>query len=529
MTTKREAFLKSDEELLSAIVLILAYLIGIIVRWNFIADSDFPINDGGFFFSLISDLIENRFRLPDVSSYNLAGIPYSYPPLAFYIVGVINKLSGIPIMVLLHYLPFGFNILVIPVFHSLSKVFFPEGKFLRALATFLFATLPRSFEWFVMGGGITRSLGFLFALLALTLYSKAAHKRRIGIDLVLAALFSSLTVLTHPISAVFLAFSIAVMTIYLWPIKIAYPAFIGVFVVLISSPWWITIISSHGLSPLLAASNTGHMDWFDLGYLLTLNFNFENRYFLHAVSFLAIIGLFSKERKKAVFLGALIGLGYLFVPRGGVDLLTGYLALLGTLGFDVVSRSSACSKTDEVNCIKDNFHFGGRSRIILMILIVYLFIGAFSYKFIDGKADLRLTEGDYRSMVWIRDNTVDTAKVMHLPPHSDYQDWWNDYFGEWMPAVTQRQSVATVQGHEWLPGEFDDRIEQYIVLRKCTQEGIDCIDDWVATYDNEFNYLLINLREHPKVLVDSILNSSTYLLVYKNDDVMIVKRDGGSS
>ena len=60
---KSEHILKSDEKLLSAIVLFLAFLLGIIVRWNFVAESDFPINDGGFFYSMISDLIASNFSV----------------------------------------------------------------------------------------------------------------------------------------------------------------------------------------------------------------------------------------------------------------------------------------------------------------------------------------------------------------------------------------------------------------------------------------------------------------------------------
>ena len=40
-----------------------------------------------------------------------------------------------------------------------------EGVFLAAVA---FVLTPRSYEWLVMGGGLTQSLGFLLALTALS-------------------------------------------------------------------------------------------------------------------------------------------------------------------------------------------------------------------------------------------------------------------------------------------------------------------------------------------------------------------------
>ena len=211
---------RSEVWLLSIVILILALLLGITVRWNFIAGSDFPINDGGLFHALISDLIDNNFRMPTMSSYNADGIPNSYPPLAFYLVGGLKMITGIPVLEWLRYLPFALSVLTIPVFYYVSKVFFPGDFLARAIATYLFATLPRSFEWFVMGGGITRSLGFIFALSATVFYAKAAQENKIGFALVVAGILGCFTVLSHPVAGIFLAFSVLVLTFYFRPLKI---------------------------------------------------------------------------------------------------------------------------------------------------------------------------------------------------------------------------------------------------------------------------------------------------------------------
>ncbi|RLD09102.1 MAG: hypothetical protein DRI65_00345 [Chloroflexota bacterium] len=522
---RNEQNIKFDERFLSLIVLLLAILLGIIVRWNFIAGSEFPINDGGFFYTMVSDLIANNFRLPKFTSYNLAEIPFAYPPLAFYLIGGINKITRLPIIELIHYLPFGISILTIPAFYFASKIFFPEELFYRALATYIFATLPRTFEWFVMGGGITRSLGFIFALLALAFYTKATRDHRGGIDFFLAALCSSLTALSHPVALIFLAFSIAIITIYFWSAKITYPLILGVLVVLFTSPWWVTVLINNGLDPFIGASNTGHMNWFDVGYLITQNFDFENRFFLRLISFLAIMGLFSKQKRKAFFLGVLVGVGYLFVPRGGVDLLTTYLALLGTLGFATIVEAWGKDYKGNENIENEIYRFDRKSRILLLYLIIYSFIGAYSYKYVDGKVDLHLSEGEYQAMIWIRENSAKTETVVHLPPNSSYQDWWNDYFGEWLPGLTERHSIATVQGHEWLPGEFNHKIEQYGSLRNCSVQGVDCVEEWIKTFGNEFDYLLLNQNQHPKIVLDNFLCASWYSVVYENEDVVILKRE----
>jgi hypothetical protein len=463
--------------------------------------------------------------MPAVNSYNLDSIPNSYPPLAFYLTGIINQATGISVMDLLHYFPFIISVITIPVFFGVTRIFYPDNPFNRSLATLIFSTLPRSFEWFVMGGGITRSLGFFFALSAMYFYSRAIPKKKVGIDLILAGLLCSFTILSHPVAGLFLAFSILVLTLYSWPDNLFFPVIVGALALVGSAPWWMTVLGQHGFTPFAGAANTGHASWIDIGYLLTLNFNFENRFFLTLVSVLALLGLFSRKRKKALFLGILVGIGYLVVPRGGVDLLTSHLAILATLGITVLQETWDEREIRGEDGDGNNNWIGKRTKAFLLILIVYLFIGAFSYKYIDSKADLHLTNDEYQAMVWVREHTNENTTVMHLPPSSNYQDWWNDYFGEWMPAITQRYSVATVQGYEWMPGRFDERIEQYAALRSCTEGGVECVQNWVITYDSKTDYFLLSKRQHSQLVMNDFLESIDYIKVYENNDVIIFERD----
>ena len=73
-------------------------LVSLGVRLSIVATGPFPINDGGLFYAFVSDLLANGMRLPDFSSYNMAGIPLVYPPLAFYVTAALHLASGIPIL-----------------------------------------------------------------------------------------------------------------------------------------------------------------------------------------------------------------------------------------------------------------------------------------------------------------------------------------------------------------------------------------------------------------------------------------------
>lgn len=514
-----------EEKVISAVLLILAVGLGTLVRLNFIAGYEFPVNDGGFFYKLTSDLVDNRFRLPEFTIYNHAGIPYAYPPLAFYILGGLHKLTGTPIISLLTYVPAVISILTIPVCYGLTRIFFEKELFLRALATYIFATIPRSFEWLVMGGGITRSLGYLFALLALLFFYRALQKNRINVDLFAAGFFSGLTLLSHPVAALFLIFTIGVICIYCWPINLFKLVGVGFLALLLSAPWWVTVLSSHGLSPYLGASNTGHLNWFEAKYLITQNFEFENRLFLALVSMLGILGLFGEPRKRALFMGVYVLGGYLAIPRGGVDLLTVFLAMLAASGFSVVINSWQKFPNADKSAGDTPFYLITRSRVLLIYLVIYTFIGAYTYKYVDSKLDLRISPDDLQAMNWIVENTDQDAIFLHIPSSESHRNWPNDYIGEWLPAITERENLSTVQGYEWLPEIFADKVEQYLFLRSCPRYGISCIEDWQVSNGYHADYLYINTLETPDLLVNNILSSPGYELVFTSGSVTVIKSE----
>lgn len=510
-----------EYKVLTIVILVLSLLIGIIVRWNFVSHTNFPINDGGFFYQMILDLVDNNFALPMFAKYNHANIPYAYPPLAFYITGGLHFLTKVPLLDLLHILPIIISILTIPVFYLFTEIFLQDRLFYRGLATYLFATLPRSFEWLVMGGGITRSLGFLFALLAL-IYSARSFKKKDGwFSISLASLFTGLTILSHPVASLFLGFSLIILFFYLWPSRIENFIFIGIISLLIASPWWINILSTHGLNPFIGATNTGHIDWFETKYLLTLNFEYENRFFLPIVSFLAIMGLFSDSKREALFLGLLVGPGYLIIPRGGVDLFTGYMALLGTLGFERIICNLSEEKTLDSRQLEYELINSNRPKILLFFIVIYTFVAAYTYKYVDGKVDLHINQNNYEAMIWLQEQTSKQSKILVLPSYDPHRNWPNDYLGEWLPAISKRESLATVQGFEWIPELFSERINKYIGLRSCIPYGIECIEKWQTKYGIEADYIYIGEKDKQLMIVKELINNKEYESAYDSEEVII--------
>ena len=83
----------------------------------------------------------------------------------------------------------------------------------------------------------------------------------------------------------------------------------------------------------------------------------------------------------------------------------------------------------------------------------------------------------------------------NLPPGSDITvftpaDWQHDYIGEWLPALVDARSVATVQGTEWLgPSEHRAAIHRHVDLQTCLLFGAECFAQWMTRHASIGSYL----------------------------------------
>ncbi len=108
-----------------------------------------------------------------------------------------------------------------------------------------------------MGGGLTRSIGFFFAVLTLwQMYLLFTERSRT--HLLLTIVFASLVCMSHLEMALFVAVSAAVMFLFLGRTKrgLFDAALVAGGVLLMTSPWWGVVVERHGLSPFLSAGDT---------------------------------------------------------------------------------------------------------------------------------------------------------------------------------------------------------------------------------------------------------------------------------
>ncbi len=149
----------------------LAIVVGAVVRVGWAVSADFPRLDGGLFYLMVRDLQSNRFRLPAFTSYDGGQIPFAYPPLAFYEVGLLSSVTGIPVIDFLWLQPAVVCALTVVAFAWLAHTLAVDRR-VAWLSTLAFAGLPGGYAWQAAGGGLTRSLGCLFALLLLSMLAR---------------------------------------------------------------------------------------------------------------------------------------------------------------------------------------------------------------------------------------------------------------------------------------------------------------------------------------------------------------------
>lgn len=241
----------------AGLLLMTALLFGGIIRFAAPTSAQGPVNDGGLFLQMTRDLLENHFALPDYTSYNDANIPFAYPPLGFYLVGLIQSLTGIPLLVLFTWLPALFSTLAIPAFYFLAREL-TQDSLEASLAALLYAVVPKSFDWFIMGGGTVRALGLILSFLTL----KYAHRLFVSKDsrfVLPLSICASLLVLTHPETAFHTAFSALVFAVFfLRGRRSVLDSVLAVaLVAAFTSPWWLVALMRYGIGPFQSAFGIG--------------------------------------------------------------------------------------------------------------------------------------------------------------------------------------------------------------------------------------------------------------------------------
>jgi hypothetical protein len=450
---------------------------GLLVRALPVLIGGFPLNDGGLFYAMTRDLQNANFLLPVISSYNGLDIPFAYPPLGFYLAGLLSTGLGIDLIDLFRFLPMVLATAMIPVVYLLGREIL-GSRFQALVATWAFALLPRSFDWLIAGGGLTRSLGLLFALVAILegiRFYRSGRRTHGG----LLAVFAALTALSHPQAALFVGISMVLMFLAYGRSGRALrdSVALAALAALLAAPWWLTVISIHGIDPFISGSQTGTDLQATFQHLVT--FTITDEPYTAFLAVLAVIGLVAQVATRRYLLAAWIVAVFLVDPRGGATELMAPVALLIGVAVDevILRRPSGSMAGDEDTLSPRSFLL--RDRVGGLLLVVGLLlgvIGAVKAPTIIGSPLHALPASSRSAMAWIAENAPPSAEFAVVTGNF----WFVDSASEWFPVLAGHRSLATLQGYEWLGRtRWFDQARRFYDLQTCAYEGAQCLDKWV--------------------------------------------------
>jgi hypothetical protein len=501
-----------------SLVLFTAMLFGMVVRFSPALLNRFPLNDGGMFYAMMQDLKANHYLLPEFTTYNAAGIPFTYPPLGIYSAAFLSDLLPLAEVWVFLWLPALISSLSIILFYQFASQVL-TSRWVATLGTLIYALSSRSFLWQVMGGGITRTFGMLFLLFmmwqAIQLFREYTHKR-----LAFTVLCGACAILSHPQTALHAALGGALLFLFYGLSRrgILSAMLTALGVTLATAPWWGLSLSRHGIAPFISAGQTSQRTIESYISLVRLD-GLGDTLFLPTL-LLALIGVWAALQGRDFFLATWAVLAQLIDPRGGEGIALLSISMLAALGlarlFAWTTRSD--DRQDEVRMQTRGL------QILLLSLTGYLFLVASLFDL--QLVNTSLKPADLEMIAWINEN-VEDGKTFLLASGREFS--MSDPLQEWFPALTRQHSTTTMQGLEWTLGDqFFPWYEQVIAFQHCADVG--CVTEWSTRNGVDYDYLVVlippesdqdELANSVRSLGISARTSALHLLVYETDHGMV--------
>jgi hypothetical protein len=525
------------------VIFLIIFAAGFILRFQYVKDVTFPLNDGGLFYKMTQELIGNGFKLPEFTTYNQNLIPYAYPPLGFYFTGLLSTIFDISLLKIFLWFPFILNLIAIPVVYIVVKDLTGNRSIALFADTFWALTLP-SYQWLIMGGGVTRSLAFTLSLLSLLFFTKYIRSNKYFI-LVLAAILGGMVGLSH--LEIFWVNAISILIIWLFKRKgsllknllnlLAY--FVITFAVIL--PYLITVLNYHGILPFLAGFHSGEFSILPQLVKIIL-FNYTDEFSFTIIAVFALLGIFHQIKNHQYFFVVWFILILILDPRSvnrSIILPVCILAAI-TLNDILIPAMKKLAPTSNGSEVEDDqekkrlfsiFRKIPFEKFFTVFVFSQAFILAF-FSFYTAKSSMEnISTAEMSGFDWVKENTAPSSTFLIL---SGSVDWQTDQLAEWFPAMTDRKSLITVQGTEWLPGDEYSRARKISSgIYQCTMNFNNCEESTIVEFSKEADFIWISKgsgSSNEMQLYQYILNCSNdsidYQKIFENEQVVIYSKVG---
>ena len=445
---------------------------------------DWPIGDGGLFFAIIGDLRQSGFEPPAMLSYQSGVIPFVYPPLALYVGAGVEAIAGISRSDMMRFLPVTAAVACVVAIYLVGSEAAPSRRH-ALLAAAYFGTLLGLTDHLTSGGGLTRAVGLLLALLAtwqgLRMYRLGRWRNVVG-----TAVLGGLALLAHPETGPFIGVALGSALLTRWRTRraVAHSLAAVAGAALVLAPWAVMVLTRHGIEPLLAATGVVRRDPLDAVVAYMFLFLFA----LPLVGVLDIVGQVQQAMDRRSHLltwrVGVFAFDLRHSPIAGaapVSLLASHatLDILTPLAWSLAGARRPGGLDDVARA---------RIRVAVAAVTVLLAtVTAISAAEAAAERDGALTPGQRAAMAWVREHTPETAKVVVLATDV----WGSDIVSEWFPALAGRASLTTSQGFEWVPDRFRAQWAAEAELRDCrvgplgraeVASQADCLSAWLRRH-----------------------------------------------
>jgi hypothetical protein len=513
-TSIRERAFKRD-----ALWLAPALLCAVVLFYVYLRSHPYPSFGAGLYLLIAERIAEMGYALPKtIPYYTDGGVPFSYPPLMFYVVAAIQDVTGIDPISISRFLPGLVTIAYLVPLYLLARELL-NSRPQAALASVIVAVSPPVLQWHISAGGIVRAPAFLFALTGLyaglRLY-RDRDQRWIVPSLVLF----TLTVLTHPVYTVFFALSYFLLFLEfdrtLWGLLRG--AVVGVGGLLLAAPWWTQVMAYHGVDVFTAAAGTHGGIGGGLPSVASLvNVHPDSAFIGTIWSIIPILGAVYLLKERRYFLPVWFVAVALTLGKARFTLVVGALIIAVFL----LEGIGAWLKRDS--------RFGvGRRGVVTVSLVLIATVGLAGgamYATSDVNAHAGspslpqfINHDDVEAMNWVQENT----------------DWSATFVvqgdaAEWFPQQTHRTMLVGPWGVEWKGHEpYNRQLELFREMSACnsatcmtqtlSQAGVQ--PDYIYLPKGTFTVRGMQYQRTSRLAMSMHL-SPRYQTVFENDEVII--------
>jgi len=472
----------------------------------------FPALGGGLFLDMASTIAANGFAPPTViEGYTQSGVIFTYPPLMFYVIAVLLKItpfSGVEIAWLLPIVSMG-AVVVASYYLGLELLGSQEDA---AVAATIIGTWPDVIRMNIAAGGMVRAPALLFTVVGSIVALRLFRTNEWSYTGVGGILFG-LTTLTHPVYAVVFGSSYLLLYFLIDRSKkgILQGTTVCLLGLVVASPWLFFVNQAHGLEILLKASSTQGGLFPLFGAVKTLTFLHSPFSVLVTVySALFFIGiLFSIAKREFLIVGWVVGLTVI-IGSPFVYLLGAFLA-------------APMITTHLPNAIADVSAPPLHRVAPLLIVVAVLGYGTLSgalyagnYLGMSSSPDgfaASVDQDDLDSMQYLQQSTPEDATVAAIGNNA-----------EWIPYLTNRTILFGPWGMEWYGHDrFKTEMQQYSRLSTCPTAS--CISTVLNETGSNPDFIFVSNtggiwgsgKTHPVSLSETMNQSENYRLVYSND------------